>query len=489
MKKSKVVGEVNARAGAADGSAALPTAEVCKNARLSRDPRFDGRFVVAVLSTGIFCRPTCPARRPAEHNVRYFVTAAAAAEAGYRPCKRCQPEMALVTPEWVLRNPHLGRALRFIDEGFLNDRSVAALASRLGISERHLERIFVQLLGVTPSVIARFKRVQLARQLLATDLSLVQVANHAGYGSVSQFNREIRKIFHSTPSALRKARGSSQGTQTLSLTLPVHQPYNFDWMFDYLRIRAMEGLEEVVGHRYVRHLPHQQGSVVVAREGQNLRVHLPLNAGSIHTLLRRIVRIFDLEADSSAIHAHLVQHDLLAPWVKQAPGLRVPGAWDGSETAIRAILGQQVSVARGTELANALIRRYGQGEFPTAKQLCGSEIAEIGMPGRRGRAISMLAQAVLNAEIDLSSTCDQDLLVSALTAIPGIGPWTTSYIKMRVCKDPNAFLHNDWVVLKQLAATPAKAAAQASAWQPWRAYALMYLWFAAGQRRARLENT
>ena len=487
MKNSKACIDAGAKAEQVGSYAALPSAAVCKNARLSRDPRFDGRFVVAVLSTGIFCRPSCPARIPAERNVRYFVTAAAAAEGGYRPCKRCRPELAVSMPEWLLGSPYVARGLRLIEEGFLNDQSVAALASRLGLSERHLDRLFEQRLGVSPLAIARFKRLQMARQLLTTELPLVQVAAHAGYGSASQFNREIRKFYQCTPSALRRGRGSTRAPQVMTLTLPVRQPYNFDWVFDYLSTRAMEGIETVQGHRYVRQLPDQQGSVVVAREGQQLRVQLPSSVESIYTLLRRVVRMFDLNADSATIDAHLRRDGQLAPWVKKAGGLRVPGAWDGFETAVRAILGQQVSVVRATELANALIQRYGQGSFPTPAQLCDKEIAEIGMPGRRGRAISSLAQAVVDRRIDFSDACDPDQLTAELMAIPGIGPWTVNYIKLRVCKDPNAFVHNDWVVLKQLATTPARALARADAWQPWRSYALMYLWFAAAQRRSRQD--
>ena len=224
--------------------------------------------------------------------------------------------------------------------------------------------------------------------------------------------------------------------------------------------------------------------MVVVREGQNLRVQIPMGTESIHGLLRRVVRVFDLNADGVSIHAHLVQQPLLKPWVNKAPGLRVPGAWNSFETAVRAILGQQVSVARGTALANAMIQRYGDGNFPTPEQLCDRDIAEIGMPGRRGRAISLLAREVYRGELELSDVCDQDQLSTRLMAVPGIGPWTVDYINLRVSKDPDAFPRNDWVVLKQLGTTPAKAAAQAKAWQPWRAYALMYLWFAAAQRRS-----
>ena len=463
---------------------ALPSAEVCKRARLSRDPRFDGRFFLATVTTGIFCRPSCPKRLPREQNVRYFASAAAAAEARYRPCLRCRPELALPMPETLLGSSSVTRALRLIDDGFLNNQPVSALAQRLDLSERQLDRRFMRVLGSTPSSIGRFRRVQLARQLLASELPLTQVARFAGYDSVSQFNRELQKFFHCTPSALREQRGSPRAPGTLSLTLPVRPPYDFDWVFKYLRHRALNGVEAVQGHRYERQLPNRQDSVVVVREGQNLRVQIPMGTESIHGLLRRVVRVFDLNADGVSIHAHLVQQPLLKPWVNKAPGLRVPGAWNSFETAVRAILGQQVSVARGTALANAMIQRYGDGNFPTPEQLCDRDIAEIGMPGRRGRAISLLAREVYRGELELSDVCDQDQLSTRLMAVPGIGPWTVDYINLRVSKDPDAFPRNDWVVLKQLGTTPAKAAAQAKAWQPWRAYALMYLWFAAAQRRS-----
>ena len=484
MQQKKTVISAGASVASADHVTALPSAAVCMRARLNRDSRFDGRFYLATLTTGVFCRPICPSRLPAEQNVRYFATAAAAGEAGYRPCLRCRPEMALPMPESALGNTHVIRALRLIDGGFLNGQSLLALARQLDLSERHLDRIFMQTLGATPLSIARFKRVQLARHLLATELPLTQVAAYAGYGSVSQFNRELRKFYHCAPSALRKGRGHSRAPQRLSLTLPVRPPYDFDWVFNYLEMRALDGIETVQGHCYERQLPNQQGSVVVVRDGQNLRVQLPLTTEPAHALLRRVARVFDLDADGASIHAHLAQETVLKPWVNRAPGLRVPGAWNGFETAIRAILGQQVSVARGTELANAMIQRYGHGAFPMPEQLCDQDIAEIGMPGRRGRAVSLLARAVCRGELDFSDGCDQEQLSAALMAIPGIGPWTVDYIKLRVNKDPDAFPRNDWVVLKQLATTPAKAAAQAKAWQPWRAYALMYLWFAAAQRRS-----
>jgi AraC family transcriptional regulator of adaptative response / DNA-3-methyladenine glycosylase II len=484
----KKANAVNEEVGApinVDRFEALPAAAVCESARQSRDPRFDGRFFVAVVSTGIFCRPTCPARIPAEHNVRYFANAAAASDAGYRPCRRCHPEASLPMPEWALGNPHIVRALRLIDGGFLNQQPVGALAQRLGMSERHLDRVFMQVLGATPLSIARLKRAQLARQLLATTLPLVQVAEHAGYGSVSQFNREMKRFFHLAPSQLRKSRGQAETPLTLTLLLPVRQPYNFDWVFDYLRVRALAGVETVHGHCYTRRLAAGGGCVVVQREGQNLRVQLPLGEESTHSLLRRVVRLFDLDADGDTIHTQLGQQSGLKQWVKQAPGLRVPGAWDGFETAVRAVLGQQVSVARGTVLANALIDRYGKGDFPTPEQLCDREIAEVGMPGQRGRAISTIARGVMNGELDFSDHCNSEKLEANLASITGIGPWTINYIKLRVTKDPDAFPHNDWVVLKQLATTPAKASKQAESWRPWRAYALMYIWFAAMQSRER----
>ncbi len=475
----------------------LPPLHVCHRARLSRDARFDGRFFVGVLTTGIFCRPICPARMPKEENVRYYASAAAAQDAGFRPCLRCRPEAARRLPEWTLGSDTVTRALRKIEDGYLNTHTSAELAAQLAVGERQLSRLFAQELGSSPKSLARLVRAKTARDLLAaTAMPLSQVAYHAGYGSVSRFNHEIRQIFQCTPGELRGRRPAL--TPQVQITLPVREPYNFDWVFGFLHKRALTGIEEVLGGpgrwRYRRRLSAgaaQELWVQVDQVNNELHATLPLAAEPLHVLLQRIRRLFDLDADGANLHDFFLPDPRLGAFVRQAPGLRVPGAWDGFETAVRAVLGQQVSVARGTELANRMIEAYGGGDFPTPQQLVLREVAELGMPGRRGRAVSHLAEQVLQGHLQLDDAQDFDTLQQQIEAIEGIGPWTANYIRMRVLKDPDAFPDNDWVVLKELGCTAAAAKRAARTWQPWRAYALMYLWYAAAARKnnAMQDNT
>lgn len=473
-------------AGTLDAPMALPDLAVCQRARMSRDPRFDGRFYIAVLTTGIFCRTVCPARMPLEANVRYFATGAAAQQAGYRPCKRCRPEASPTLPEWTLSQDVVLRGLRLIDSGYLNQHSVEQLAIQLGVGARQLNRLFAQDIGASPSAMARMARVRLAHQLLINSkMNHADIAFHAGYGSVSRFNADIRAVFREAPGALR-ARRAPATAPSVRLQLPVRPPYDHDWVFEYLRRRALFGVEEVDRSdgqwRYRRVL--EDGEVVVTPAQSGLNVDLPLVDEPIHSLLSRVRRVFDLHADGATLYDNLQAHPLLGAWVKQRPGLRVPGAWDGFETAVRAILGQQVSVERGTRLAQQMIERYGDGRFPSPAQLQDREIAELGMPGRRGRAISLLAQQTRGGELELNECADYSAVYERLVALEGVGPWTANYIRMRVLKDPDAFPDNDWVVLKQLRTTAAKARKMSTAWQPWRAYALMYIWYAAGLAKA-----
>jgi len=474
----------------------LPSAKVCERARRSRDVRFDGRFFVAVLTTGIYCRPVCPARIPAEDNVRYYASAAAAQDAGYRPCMRCLPQ-TVGRPEWTLSSDTVLRALRYLEAGYLNERTSGELAAELGVGERQLGRLFSRELGATPGSIARILRARSVRELMRNaDLSMVQVAHHAGFGSVSRFNHEVRAVYGMTPSALRGrlSRHAAVADPELKIVvkLPVRQPYDFDWVFRYLAKRALRGT--VTGAPgswcYARVLRPQSAGVLgqtvyVAQEAEALRVTIPTGGEPVYKLVSRVRRLFDLSADGQHIHAALKSDSQLGRWVRRAPGLRVPGAWDGFETAVRAVLGQQVSVDRGTVLADKMCVQYGAGYFPLPEQLKEREIAELGMPGRRGRAISHIARLVDEEELTFNERQDADRLYEALVSIEGLGPWTANYIRMRVCKDPDAFPDNDWVVLKQLQLTPAKARQLADAWRPWRAYALMYIWFASNETRVK----
>jgi AraC family transcriptional regulator of adaptative response / DNA-3-methyladenine glycosylase II len=346
--------------------------------------------------------------------------------------------------------------------------------------------------------LAKDERIKLAKVLLQTSkLKMAEVAVHAGFINRNELNKALKASFKRSGRDLRRqsqarvdAESIAQIT-SITLILPVAQPYDFDWVFNYLEGRALTGIETIFktpeGQVYQRRISQADQSdawVLVRRKDSTLHVQLPLAAEPVHLLLGRVRRLFDLDADGAGLHKHLIADKLLRPLVKQAPGLRVPGAWDGFETCVRAVLGQQVSVARGTELGNALVSRYGRGNFPSPSQLIDQQIAELGMPGNRGRAISALAQRVIDADETFDQGDATAAFVDGLLNIKGIGPWTVNYINLRVLKNSDAFPHNDWVVLKQLETTPALAKLKAQPWRPWRAYGLMYLWYAASVQRA-----
>ncbi len=464
---------------AAEEASMLPAPEICERARLARDPRFDGRFLTGVVTTGIYCRPICPARPAGRDNVRYFPTAAAAEAQGYRACRRCRPEVAPGVPEWAISSDRVIRGLRLIDGGFLADQSTAALAARLGVSTRHLNRLFHQELGATPSSLARSRRLHMALRLIVeTDLGFCDVALQAGYGSVRRFNAEVSGTFGRSPRALRGVR-DEELTRELTLKLPVREPFDAPWMFRFLEQRALPGLEEVHGLEYRRRVGSGESWITVSQRGGALMLKVPAGtSASLSSILRRVRRLFDLQADSAVIDAHLARDPGLAPLVAASPGLRVPGAWDGFETAVRAILGQQVSVERARRLADTLIHRCGEGEFPKPRALARFVPAAIGIPGKRWLAIAELSRAVADGVIDLDEGAARERLTDRLLALPGVGPWTAGYIGMRVAKDPDAFVDGDWAVLKALQATPGAARRLAEPWRPWRAYAVMHLWSA-----------
>jgi len=315
-------------------------------------------------------------------------------------------------------------------------------------------------------------------------MRFASIALQAGYRSLRCFNAEIKAAYGRSPRELRGSSGASV-TQPLVLQLPVREPYNYPWVFEFLRKRALAGLEEVSGNVYRRKLDDGEHWISVSWRGGGLSLSVPAAAtASLGDILCRVRRVFDLDADPRAVDAHLVGDPCLAPLVGAEPGLRVPGAWDGFETAVRAILGQQVSVARATQLAQALMERYGAGHFPSPADLVHVTPAEIGMPGNRGRAINNLARAVCSGQLGLHDGVDPALLTASLTALAGIGPWTAAYIGMRVAKDPDAFPDSDWVVLKMMGDKPAGVRERARAWRPWRAYAVMYLWSAAAAIRS-----
>ncbi len=461
----------------------LPEAQVCERARLSRDPRFDGRFFVGVITTGIYCRPVCPARLPARENVRFYPSAAAAQDAGFRPCRRCLPENAARLPEWCIGSRSVLRGLRLIDSGLLDRAQTTQLAQRLGVSQRHMNRLFRAELGATPKSLAQTRRRQLAKRLIDdSDAPLAQIALQAGYGSIRRFNDDMLKVYGRSPRALRAARRGRAPSEAGSLRfrLPFRLPYNAEWVFSFLRRRALPGLEEVDAGGYRRRIVDRCGGhhwINVTAEENALVLSVPEDPNiDLADVIARVRRVFDLDADSGVVDAHLARDARLAEVVRSDPGLRVPGAWDGFETAVRAVLGQQVSVDRATSLSRRLMETYGDGGFPSAAALSGAVPAEIGMPGRRGKAISSLAALVAEGDLTLDDGADAMALGERLCDVPGIGPWTAAYIGMRIAKDPDAFPHSDWVVLKVLGTTPGQARRISSAWQPWRSYAVMYLW-------------
>ena len=451
--------------------AVLPAEDVCRRARLSRDPRFDGRFVVGVLTTGVFCRPVCPARLPAEENVRYFATPAAALQAGYRPCLRCRPERARPCPPWTIASQTVIRALERIEQGFLITHAVHELASAIGVSARHLSRLFQRELGATPKGLARMQRLALARRLLDdTDLPISDVALCAGYGSLRRCNDEFRRVFGRAPRALRR-RGLAGCAAPLHLRLPFRAPWRADQMFPFFARRALTGLERVSDHTLTRRLDGHDISVRL--DGDALILSLP--AALFPATARTVARtrqVFDLDANPAAIDGHLGVQPELAAAVRAMPGLRVPGTWDPFEGAVRAILGQQVRVDRAVVLATRLVEAHGDGVFPNPDALVDADVAAVGMPGARGRAVRGLARAILDQGPDFLT--DPRRVRPTLLAIDGIGPWTAEYVAMRVAHDPDAFPAADSAVRKALG--PKAAECRAVPWRPWRAYAVMYLW-------------
>lgn len=467
--------------------------EACYRAVRSRDARFDGRFYTGVTSTGIYCRPVCPARTPARPNVRFFACAAAAQAAGFRACRRCRPETAPDAPGWDLRADLVGRGLRLIGEGVVDDAGVRGLAARLAISERHLHRLFVAELGAGPLAVARTRRAQAARLLLDSDLPVTDVAFCAGYGSIRAFNDAMRETFGASPTTLRRtAAPGGAGPAALRLRLPVVAPLDAAALLAFLATRAVAGVEEVAGAVYRRTL----GDAVIEVELRAGAAHVVVRGGA-GTDLTRVVRgvrhLGDLDTDPRAITAVLSADPLLAPLVAARPGLRVPGCIDGFESAVRVVLGQQVSVAGAVTLATRLVRRHGEPlpvadgtlthRFPTAVALAEGDLSGLGITGVRIRALRALAQAVLAGDVALDGSGDPGEVSTRLAALPGFGPWTVGAIAMRALRDPDAFPAGDLGLRRAMEArggdgSPAGLVARAEAWRPWRAYAAAHLWTA-----------
>jgi AraC family transcriptional regulator of adaptative response / DNA-3-methyladenine glycosylase II len=464
--------------------------KACDRARLARDARFDGRFFIGVTSTGIYCRPICPAPSPKAANVRYFPSAAAAAEAGFRPCLRCRPEASPGTPAWLGASASVSRALKLIGESALDDGGVERLAERLGIGSRHLRRLFLRYLGATPVAVAQTRRVHFAKKLIdETNLPMTQVAMAAGFGSIRRFNATFQKLYGRPPGQLRRAaeherNGHPAGHYTFRLGY--RPPYHWDALIEFLAARATPGIEKATSDEYRRNisLDGRAGTVSVrplpAKNCLELQIQFP-DPGALFRIVERVRRIFDLGADPSEVAGHLMQNARLKPLVRAHPGLRVPGCWDGFEIAIRAILGQQVSVKGATTLAGRLAAEFGQPMpeaegvlFPKPEALASADLGRIGLTKQRALSIRELACAVARGDVSFDGSLDPEQFEKKITAVPGIGAWTAQYIAMRL-GEPDAFPAGD-LHLRGFAR-------EAEAWRPWRAYAAMYLWKNSGERK------
>jgi AraC family transcriptional regulator of adaptative response / DNA-3-methyladenine glycosylase II len=479
--------------------------ERCYRAVQSRDPRFDGWFFGAVTSTGIYCRPSCPARTPKRQNMRFYATAAAAQLAGFRACKRCRPDATPGSPEWNQRADLVGRAMRLIADGVVDREGVSGLARRLSYSERHLHRQLVAEVGAGPIALARAQRAQTARVLIeTTDVGLAHVAFASGFASIRQFNDTIRAVFAMTPTELRaRAASRSRGTRPpvtapgqISLRLPFRAPYDGGPMLDLLRSRAVPGVEAVDATTYRRTLMLPFGAATVALTPQPEHIACILALDDLRDLpaaVQRCRRLLDLDADPVAVSAQLGRDALLGPLVRKHPGLRVPGHGDGFELLVRAIVGQQVSVAGARTVLGRMTATMGTplaspdgrltGHFPDAATLAAAEPTTLPMPRARAETIIRIAREVAAGDLHVDPGVDREELRHQLLGIPGIGPWTVAYVSLRALGDPDVFMPTDLGVrraLEQLGVPgDAKhAAARAEAWRPWRSYGLMHLWTA-----------
>ncbi|CAN5399223.1 DNA-3-methyladenine glycosylase 2 family protein [soil metagenome] len=473
-----------------------PDFDVCYRAVASRDTRFDGRFYTAVVSTRIYCRPSCPARTPLARNVRFYTAAAAAEADGFRACRRCRPEVSPDAPDWDLRADLVGRALRLIAEGVVDEEGIPGLASRLAVGARHLHRLFVAELGVGPLAVARSRRAQMARQLLDhTALPVTQVAFAAGFSSVRQFNHTVRSAHDRTPTQLRAGSGSAGG-EALVLRLAYRPPLPFDDLLAFLAARAVPGVEEVDAGRYRRTVGIDGKPAVLELEPVPARRHVLLRLRTadpcrLAPVVQRARRLFDLTADPSAVDAVLSDDPLLAAGVARRPGLRVPGAYDGFELAVRAVLGQQVSVAAASTLTGRLVAALGTPLdrpdgglthlFPGPETVAEADLDGIGVPVRRAAAVRALAAAVCAGDVVLDGPAEAGGARQALLRLPGIGPWTVAYVAMRAFRDPDAMPASDLGLLRALGragagSRPRDLELRAERWRPWRSYAAMHLW-------------
>jgi AraC family transcriptional regulator, regulatory protein of adaptative response / DNA-3-methyladenine glycosylase II len=473
-----------------------------------RDVRFDGWFYVAVTSTGIYCRPSCPAVTPRRSNVRFFPTAAAAQYAGFRACKRCRPDAVPGSPEWDVRADVVARAMRLIADGVVDREGVTGLARRLRYTQRHLHRLLSAGVGAGPLALARARRAHTARLLLeTTDLPITEVAFSAGFTSIRQFNDTIREVFAVTPRELRRIRGVRGETihGEIPLRLPFRTPFDVMSMLQFLGTREIAGVERFDGETYRRtlRLPHGAGVVTLSDGGDHVRCVLRLEKlRDLGTAVQRCRSLLDLDADPIAVAEVLGADPLLSALVRRSPGQRVPGTVDGVELAFRAVLGQQVSVAGARTLAARLVARCGEPLpkalaaeddalthlFPGPHAVAGATLEGLGIPAARRETLRSLARALADGGIVLDPGSEWEEVERQLLELRGIGPWTASYVAMRALGDPDAFLPTDLGVRKAIlrlghTGDRRSIAALAERWRPWRAYATQHLWASLGDEK------
>lgn len=484
--------------------------EICERARLARDARFDGQFFVGVKTTGIYCRPICPAVAPKSENVSFYPSAAAASEAGFRPCLRCRPECAPGTPAWGGTSTTVRRGLRLIAGGALDDGDVEELADRLGVTSRHLRRLFTKHLGASPVAVAHTQRLHFAKRLIdETELPMSHVSSAAGYGSIRRFNDTFKKTYGRAPRELRKFGEESivnGNAVTLSVRLPYRKPFSWPAMLEFFAGRATPGVESVTGDTYRRtiSLGDRHGVIAVSPAGpKKLSAYLMLtiqcvDTGALFEIVQRSREMFDLDAPIGEISTTLKRDESLQGLIRKSPGMRVPGAWDGFELMIRAILGQQISVKAATTLAGRIADQYGErlslsdesGDvglrriFPSADRLRHARFSNIGLVRSRAETIRRVAAAAADGDLNFDVTQEPEDFCRSLTSIKGVGDWTAQYVAMRVLKNPDAFPSSDLGLLKAVdlignqtgRTTPAELLRRAESWRPWRAYAALLLW-------------
>lgn len=481
--------------------------EICERARLARDARFDGQFFVGVRTTGIYCRPICPAVAPKSENVSFFPSAAAASEAGYRPCLRCRPECAPGTPAWAGTSTTVRRGLRLIANGALDDGNVEELSERLGVTSRHLRRLFTKHLGASPLAVAHTQRLHFAKRLIdETALPLSHISAAAGYGSIRRFNDAFRKTYGRAPRDLRRLgedSGEKGSTPHFSVRLAYRMPFSWPTILEFFRNRVTPGIESVAGDTYWRALAVGGNHAVIAVSPHEQPGYLSLTLHGAHTsvlfdIVQRSREVFDLDAPIGEISTTLKKDESLAPLLRDLPGIRVPGAWDGFELMVRAIIGQQVSVKAASTIAGRIAELYGDklrlaedGEtgglerlFPSPERLRRAQFKHVGLVRSRADTIRRVASATVEGELAFDGAQEPDEFCRRLTAITGIGDWTAQYVAMRALKNPDAFPASDLGLLKSLARTrnkrqparPAELLKCAENWRPWRAYAALLLW-------------